>query len=250
MQRPKRLAHRGASAYAPENTIPAFDLACEMGADAFELDVHLTKDGKAVVIHDDTIDRTGNGSGPVDGMTYEELLAYDFSNGMESFAGVRIPLLEEVFDLAYQKNIFVNVEIKENQIRDSYPILEKVLEIEKRCGMFGNVIYSSFNHYLLRELKSISGDIPAGILYLGGLVDVWDYAERLGVQAIHPHYICLGDRDLVSECHGRHIAVNAWTVNDEEDILAVVLSGADGIISNRPDVVGETIRRAAAEALR
>lgn len=243
MPRPKIYAHRGASAYAPENTMPAFELACEMGADAFELDVHLTKDGKAVVIHDDTVDRTGDGSGAVESMTYEELSGLDFSNGMEDFSGVKIPLLEEVFGLAYRKSVFVNVEIKENRLQNSYPILDRVLEIEKRCGMFGNVIYSSFNHYLLRELKKISESIPIGILYLGGLVDVWEYAEKLGAQAVHPYYACLGDSALAPECHRRHIAVNAWTVNDEADILAAIRAGADGIISNRPDAVGETIRR-------
>lgn len=113
----KILAHRGASAYAPENTLPAFQLACEMGADGFELDVHLTKDQQVVVIHDETIDRTSNGTGNVEEMTYEKLLDLDFSNNKEGYKEVKIPLLEEVFELASKNNMFVNVEIKEDRIK-------------------------------------------------------------------------------------------------------------------------------------
>lgn len=230
-------AHRGAAAYAPENTMSSFEMAYEMGADAIELDVHLSKDGKVVVIHDDTVDRTSNGSGTVRDMTYAELLELDFDNGKVGFSKTKIPLLEEVFKFAYQRNIFVNVELKENFYQNGFPIIEKALEIEKEYGMSENVIYSSFNHYLLRDLKKISKSIPAGILYLGGLVDIWEYAEKLEVQAIHPHYLCLGDKDLVTRCHDHHIAVNPWTVDSESDILAMFQAGVDGIISNKPDVV-------------
>lgn len=229
--------HRGAAAYAPENTMSSFAMAYEMGADAIELDVHLSKDGKVVVIHDDTVDRTSNGSGSVKDMTHAELLELDFSNGKVGFLKAKIPLLEEVFEFAYQKNIFVNVELKENLYQNGFPIIEKVMEIEKKYQMSENVIYSSFNHYLLREIKKISKSIPTGILYLGGLVDIWEYAEKLAAQAIHPHYLSLNDKDLVTQCHNRHIAVNPWTVDSEPDILAMLQAGVDGIISNKPDAV-------------
>lgn len=241
MAQPTIFAHRGASAYAPENTMPAFELACEMGAEAFELDVHLTGDGKAVVIHDEDIGRTSNGTGPVESMTYEELLTYDFSNGKEQFAGVKIPLLEEVFDLAYRKNIFVNVELKENRFLNPYPVIETVLNVEKNSGMTGSVLYSSFNHYLLRELQMRSPSSATAILYAGGLVDVWEYAEKLGVRAVHPHFLCLNDASLVAQCHERGIAVNVWTVNEQPEILAAIRAGVDGIITNRPDAVREKL---------
>lgn len=217
--------------------MPSFEMACEMKADAFELDVHLTRDGKVVVIHDDTIDRTSNGSGAVESMIYSELLEFDFSNGRENFSNVRIPLLDEVFEFAHQKNIFVNVEIKENQYKNNFAIIDKVLVIEKKYGMSENVIYSSFNHYALRDLKKVSKSIPTGILYLGGLVDIWEYAEKLEAQAIHPHFTSLGDKELVGECHRHQIAVNPWTVDGENDILAMLQAGVNGIISNKPDVV-------------
>jgi len=230
-------AHRGAAAYAPENTMPSFEMACEMGTDAFELDVHLTKDGKVVVIHDDTVDRTSNGSGAVSSMTYAELLEMDFSYGKEGFEKVRIPLLNEVFEFAHKNNIFVNVELKENLYQDAFPIIEKVLKIEKEYGMSENVIYSSFNHYLLRDLKKVSKNISTGLLYVGGLVDIWEYAKKLEAQAVHPHYSCLSYKNLVTECHSQQIAVNPWTVDSESDILEMLQSGVDGIISNKPDIV-------------
>lgn len=233
----KILAHRGASAYAPENTLPAFQLACEMGADGFELDVHLTKDQQVVVIHDETIDRTSNGTGNVEEMTYEKLLDLDFSNNKEGYKEVKIPLLEEVFELASKNNMFVNVEIKEDRYKESYPIIEKVLEIEKKYHMTGKVAYSSFNHYILKELKKISTNIPTGILYDCGMVDIWEYSKKLKAQAIHPYYRCLQNRKIVEECKKRNIIIRPWTIDREEDIRYFLELEVDAIISNRPDIV-------------
>ena len=95
----KVWAHRGASAYAPENTIPAFRLAMEQGADGIELDVQLSKDGKLVVIHDEWVDRTSNGKGRVVDMTCQELKKLDFSCGMADYPFARIPTLREVYGL-------------------------------------------------------------------------------------------------------------------------------------------------------
>lgn len=233
---PKVIAHRGASAYAPENTMPAFELAYNMGARGMELDVHLTRDGRIVVIHDDTVDRTSNGSGSVNELTYEELLRLDFSKGHEDFNHVRIPLLEEVYDFASQTNMFVNVEVKENAFKDEFIIIDKLFELEKRFNMSQNVSYSSFNHYILRDMKKKSSQTSTGILYFCGLVDVWEYASRINADAIHPYYGCLVDTDVISGCHERGIAVRTWTVDDKELISSLVNTGVDSIITNKPDV--------------
>ena len=105
-------AHRGASAYAPENTLEAIELALRMGADGIELDVHRTRDGKLVVIHDETVDRTSNGSGYVKDMTCAELKKLDFSNGFEKYRGARIPTLKEVYGMLRSTQALINVEIK------------------------------------------------------------------------------------------------------------------------------------------
>lgn len=106
------FAHRGASGYAPENTLEAFRLAMEQGADGIELDVHLTKDGEVVVIHDETLNRTSNGQGKVRDYTLEELKKFSFHNHMEKYKGVQIPTLKEVLDLVENSSMKVNIELK------------------------------------------------------------------------------------------------------------------------------------------
>ena len=110
------LGHRGASGYAPENTLEAFKLAMDMGADGFELDVHLSKDGELVVIHDETVDRTTDGTGFVGEMTLAQLKALDAWNHKEGYQGARIPTLAEVYDLIRDTDHIVNVEIKTDNI--------------------------------------------------------------------------------------------------------------------------------------
>ena len=112
MKTPLVWAHRGASGYAPENTIPAFELAAEMGADGVELDVQFTKDGQIVVCHDETIDRTSNGCGWVKDHTLEELLALSFDNGNKAYEGAQIPTMQEVFDALRPTNLTINIELK------------------------------------------------------------------------------------------------------------------------------------------
>ena len=104
--------HRGASGYAPENTLPAFKMAADMGADGVELDIQLTSDGEIVVCHDETIDRTSNGAGWLKDFTFKELRRLDFSNGNAAYEGVKIPTMEEVFDLLQPTGLVINIELK------------------------------------------------------------------------------------------------------------------------------------------
>ncbi len=141
----KIFAHRGASAYAPENTVEAFALAMEQGADGIELDVQMTKDGQVVVIHDETIDRVSDGTGAVRDYTLEELKKFHFSNHMENYENAAIPTLKEVLDLIKSSNMLLNIELKTGIYW--YPNLEeKTMELVKEAGMEDRVIYSSFNH--------------------------------------------------------------------------------------------------------
>ena len=150
----KVFAHRGASAYAPENTLAAFRLAEEQGADGIELDVQLTKDGQVVVIHDENIDRTGTGTGAVRDYTLEELRKLSFHNHMEAYEGEKIPTLEEVLTFVKQGRMEVNIELKTGVYW--YPEIEKkTIEIVKKAGMEERVIYSSFNHYSVQKILSM-----------------------------------------------------------------------------------------------
>ena len=139
------LAHRGACGYAPENTMEAFELAAKMGADGIELDVHFTSDGEVVICHDEKINRTSNGQGLVTDYTLAELKAMDFGYHFygEQRKGVKIPTLDEVYELVSPLDMIVNVEIK-----SADPEIVKACDIiTERHGMRDKVIYSSFNHF-------------------------------------------------------------------------------------------------------
>ena len=176
------LGHRGASGYAPENTLEAFKLAMDMGADGFELDVHLSKDGELVVMHDETVDRTTDGTGFVGEMTLAELKALDASNHKEAYKGAKIPTLAEVYDLIRDTNHIVNVEIKTDNI--FYPQLE-----EKRYGLamcwgfdevgsYGMTVYD-FAQDGMRVLMDIQyADVVISDIDENGAVDAEELTER------------------------------------------------------------------------
>ena len=184
-RKPLIWAHRGASGHAPENTLPAFRMAAEMGADGVELDVQLTKDGKLVVCHDETIDRTSSAKGWIKDYTLAELKALDFSNGNRAYEGVRIPTLEEVLELLNPTGLTVNIEIKTGIVFYK-GIEEQLLDLVRNMHWEERVIYSSFNHETLRTLHRLDLDAPLGVLYADGLVDAVRYGRSLGASALHP----------------------------------------------------------------
>ena len=159
--------HRGASGYAPENTLDAFVLALEQGADGIELDVQLTKDGELVVIHDERIDRTGSGIGFVKDHTLAELKKMKFNRTVPGYKAVTLPTLKEVYELFQDNRKMINVEIKTGIF--FYPAIEdKVLELTAAMGMENRVIYSSFNHQTMVNLKKMNPAAVCGLLYADG----------------------------------------------------------------------------------
>lgn len=237
----KVWAHRGASAYAPENTMPAFKLAVEMGADGIELDVHESKDGKLMVIHDETVDRTSNGRGRVVDMSCQELKSLDFSYGFDQYANTRIPTLREVYGFIRGTNLSVNLEIKCDVVI-YWGIWEKVLQLEQEMGMQGRVHYSSFNHYVLRELQKLDPEASTGLLYAQALLDPWVYAQYCRARAIHPYFSAITEcPGLLEGCRRANIDINAWTVNDEEMMRQLSDEDINAIITNKPDVARRII---------
>ena len=233
-------AHRGASAYRPENTMEAFSLAIEQGADGFELDVHLTKDGEIVVAHDERLERVSNGTGYINDHTLEELKSLNFAKlfaGSASEAQVcRIPTLAEVFSLVKPTALALNIEMKTNE-RLYLELPEKLAALTKEYAMEDRVIYSSFNHYLLQMIKKIDAQAKIGLLYDLGMIDPWVYAKYTGAGAIHPHYrIIAALPETVVRCHENGIKVNVWTVDDPQIIKLMLKSGVDGLITNKPDI--------------
>lgn len=227
-------AHRGASGYAPENTLEAFRLSMDMGADGFELDVHMSLDGELVVIHDESVDRTTNGTGLVRDLTLAQLKELDASCGMEAYRGAKIPTLGEVFDLVKDTHHIVNVEVKTDEW--FYPQLEeKCLALAKEKGVEDRVIYSSFNHYTLIKLRQLKSDAKLGMLFGDIMVKPWEYAKDLPVDYLHPMKMNIWVPGFCEGAAGAGYGVNMWTINDPETMQRCLDTGA-GIITNYPDV--------------
>ncbi len=235
MNKPIIYAHRGASAYAPENTGAAFRKALEMKAGGIEIDVHLSKDGRVVVCHDEKVDRVSNGSGNIRDLTLQELKALDFGSWFsDEFKDERIVTLEELMEMLKDWDGILNVELKQGPMQ--YEGLEaKVVDILYRFNAIENTIISSFNHYSLRTVKGIDPSLKIGLLYASGLVEPWKYAKYVGAEAIHPVFYSLVP-SIIYECKKNGIIVNAWTADKPEHIKALALGGVDGIITNVPDV--------------
>lgn len=223
--------HRGASAHAPENTLPAFELALEHGADGIELDLQMTRDDELVVLHDETLERTTDGHGWVADHSCAQLRDLDAGGGRDGFAGTRIPLLAEVLGLVRGTDKVVNIELKNNRVRYK-GMEERVLAVIGDVGVAGQVIVSSFNHYSLKTLQAL-GDQPLGALYADPLFKPWKYVDHLGVCAIHPPQRW-ASRKLIAKSRERSLRVHVWTVNETQDIQEMFNRGVDAIITDDP----------------
>lgn len=229
------FAHRGASGYAPENTLEAFRLAMEQGADGMELDVHLTKDGEVVVIHDETLDRTSNGHGNVRDYTLEELKKFSFHNHMEKYQGVQIPTLKEALNLVKNSRIKVNIELKTG-IYWYEGIEEKTMDIVKTMGMEDRVIYSSFNHYSIQKVLEQNSDAETAYLFSDVPLNMEKYAKDTGVKGLHPAVYHLKMADFLETYMKSGLKVRVWTVNNKEDMKMFMDAGVDAVITNYPDL--------------
>lgn len=241
-------AHRGASGYAPENSLRAFELAADMNADGVELDVQLTKDGKLVVFHDETLNRVTQGLGTLSEHTYEELLHFPLVRAFGGTNEDHIPLLSDVLALLYRRGLRVNIELKNSL--NPYPGMEALcIDQVRKAHMQESTLYSSFNHYSLMRVKELDPEACCGILYDAALLHPWRYAAAMGFDALHPQY---GEplfiaQDEVAQAHRLGLEVNPWTVNDEQALRLAVAKGCDRIITNYPDrakaILGELTNR-------
>jgi len=221
---PKVIAHRGASAYAPENTLAAFQSALELGADGIELDVMLTKDGKLAVIHDDTVDRTTDGTGKVKDLTLEELQSLD-AGGQE-----KIPSLDEVFDLVGGK-LLINIELKNySAMFDPLPLV--VADLIEARGLQDSVLISSFNPINLPRFRHKLPGVQLGLLTQSGQARfrVW---RLFRYDALHPFFTDV-DESLVDGLHSRDKQINIWTCDDPDEVRRMAALGVDAIITNDP----------------
>ncbi len=232
--------HRGAKAYAPMNTLPAFELAADQGAQGIELDVHRSRDGYPVIVHDFTVDHSTDGRGRVVDMTLAELKALDAGAWFDArFAGTRVPTLDEVFEAVGQR-LFVNVEIKaETDASDG--VEEVVANCISRHNMQQRVVVSSFNPHTLLRFRALLPDVPLGFLYDAETLPMYGHMlTQVTCEAYHPEHILI-DTDLMAQNAG--YIINTWTVNDAERALVLRDLGVRGIITDAPDVILKAFNR-------
>ncbi|MBN1658911.1 MAG: glycerophosphodiester phosphodiesterase [Anaerolineae bacterium] len=245
LDRPLNFAHRGASYEAPANTLPAFLLAAEMGADGIEFDVQLSKDGEVVVIHDFTLDATTNGSGPVAEHTLAELKMLDAGGWFDpDFAGQQIPTLQEVIDTVGDCLLF-NVEIKAAGLRDT-GLVEAVVRLIEENGLLERVVVSSFNPASLWRVRRQNPAIPIGLLYAPDMPPVLRHAwlhHLVRPDAMHPYYATVSPA-YVQWARKLGYRVNTWTVDDPGDMWRLVRMGVDVVITNRPETLALVLKAA------
>lgn len=220
----------------------SFRKALELGASGIETDVQRTKDGRLVLIHDESLKRTTGDDRLVKDVTYEELAALDAGSWFDaSFEGERIPALEELLELVKDNGIIVNLELKNGVIL--YPgIEEQLIEAVKAYGLSEQVVFSSFNHYSLAICKQLAPEIRTGILYMEGLYRPWDYAASLRADALHAFkYAVLPE--WVKEAAAQGIAYHPFTVNEEIEMERLLAFGVSGIITDYPDRLDALLKR-------
>ncbi len=253
---PVNVAHRGASAYAPENTLEAYREALELGAGGLELDVHLTRDGRLVVIHDDTVDRTTDGSGPVRDKTLAELQAldagYDFTtDGGQTYrfrgTGVRVPTLDEVYKEFPSATL--NIEIKESQTG----IEKALLGVIDRAGAADRTIVVSTGTPVIDRFREVSGG-RVRTAASRREITVFYLASRLRLERlVRPPYDALQvppshentrlvTRRFVEAAHDRGVRVDVWTINESAEMNRLLDLGVDSVMTDRPDVLQEVLQ--------
>jgi len=230
--KPLIIAHRGDSGSNPENTEISFKRAVEKEADGVELDVHLTSDNKLVVIHDETINRTTKNKGEVKNLSLKEITKLDAgSYYSDDFSEEKVPSLKSVLEIVSDMKI-INIELKNN--KNNYEGLEEeVIRLTKNMGLFSKILFSSFNHYSIKKIKKLDSKAKAGVLYKSWLYKPWEYALRLGIKNINPHYRAV-NRDIINECQKRNINVNVYGTNRQDKIKKLIENGVDMIICDYP----------------
>ena len=244
-RRPLNIAHRGASAYAPGNTLAAFRLALEMGADGFELDVMLSADGHLVVVHDDTVDCTTDGSGPVRQKTLAELKSLDAGARFDvRFAGERIPTLQEVLDLVAGTHAFVNVEIKTDSPKGD-GLEKKLVVLIRRYGLGERLLISSFNPFALWRMRRLAPHLPLALLYAENrrvhLRNRW-FAFLSHPDALNPSFH-MATQKHVRWAKSKGYRLYVWTVDEEPEMRRLIALEVDGIITNKPDLLRQVLTR-------
>lgn len=232
MRSPWVIAHRGASGHTPENTMAAFQRAVELGASFIETDLQVTRDGCFVAIHDDTVDRTTNGSGEVQEFTLDELRGVDAGLWFDrDFMGERIPTLAQILEFSIANDVVFYLELK-------YPAMTGmdhalVAALQKAQNVARSIVIS-FDPGTLAPLRRIDPSIMVGLLVEENHPDGIQAARELGACQLCPKFSCVTPA-LVEQAHRADLKVVTWTVNTVDTMRAMIAAGVDGIITDFPD---------------
>ena len=238
----KIFAHKGASGYAPENTLIAIKKAIEMKVDGIEIDIQLTRDGRIVLMHDWKVDRTTTGRGYVYELDFDYIRTLDAGQWFtKDFIGEVVPTLEEVLDILPQ-DMMLNIEIKDTA-RHHSKIEEKLLEVLKKYpDKFENIIVSSFHHDKIKKLQVLEPKLKLALLTDSEFIEIEKYLSNNGLSSYsyHPEINLISKED-VEKLHDKGVKIFVWTVNKEEDLNYLVKLGVDGVITNYPDIMKELL---------
>lgn len=235
------IAHRGASHYAPENTMSAFRLAHKMNADMIELDVQLSKDGIPVVFHDAKLSQHSNGKGLVSSFSFDDLRKLDAGKWFsKEFRGEKIPSLQEVLQWASGK-MMVNIEIKKEAVADSPEngVEEKVIKLVQGSGMASQIIISSFDYRVIERIKQMDPEILTGLLYhkkSSGNRRPTQLLEDTGADFFHCSKSEM-NKSWRKDLEDKSQRFLIYTVNRKGEMKRWMKNGALGIFSDKPDIL-------------
>lgn len=230
----KIYAHRGSSGTHPENTVAALKEAASIPVYGVEFDVHMTKDGELVVIHDEKINRTSNGKGYVKDMTLKELRSYDFGKWFSRKSkGEVIPTLTEALEIFSETSHHLNIELKSDKF--PYPGMpEKVLDIVGAMQLDARVVISSFNHEMIRTIKQLAPHIETAALFMEVLVDPLHYVRSIPTDALHiTKHAALRPSAKIAIDAG--VTVRAFTVNKAKQAKTLEAVGVHAIVTDYPE---------------
>lgn len=224
-------AHARSTGVTAANTLESYAQAVQEGADGIELDVHLTRDGHLVCLHDGRVPLPGGKILTVGDASVSDLA--QIVVGDETTGPTRVPLLEEVYDLLAPTGLQLNVEVK--NLLHRYPgITERIERSLRGSGMRDRIVVSSFQHSLLTELRERDGRIQTAALYADGLIDPWAYFSRIGITQVHPHFATLQDPGVLEGLHEAEMTLRVWTVDDPRLWERFITADIGGIITNDP----------------
>ncbi|TXL67915.1 glycerophosphodiester phosphodiesterase [Cerasibacillus terrae] len=230
----KIIAHRGASKYAPENTMPAFQMAYELGADIIETDVQLTKDRVPILFHDIKINRVTSHKGYIKDFTYDEIIALDVGTHFsKKYRGTSIVSLEHFLAWVQSKSISLNLELKNSKI-DYKNLEEIVLEMLEHYQLIDRTILSSFNPKSIQRLTKTPQRVHKAFITSKRQKDLIPYSKEIGADALHIHYRLLR-KNMVHQSKKAEIPLRVYTVNKKRHLLKCLHYKCDGIITDVPD---------------